>query len=460
MKHRFSFLLRPFSATMDIIFLDICFALAYRLKFGTTESLFDVPYVTLFWFINAAWLLILLLNKPYNFSRLTFTIQNLLVDLAKLIGLHIALVSVFWVFTKGGYSYSREQLLLTYVLFLCAGSLWRSVVLILLKVYRAMGYNTRRFVVVGYGPLSRSIQTFYQMYPEIGFKFYGYFDKMTSDNASALRGDYSYLKDYIVRNEIDCVYCCLPYIDTEQLRDIMNFSEEAKYQVKLIVDFKGFLTKGVTVEYHDVQPVISMSTHYLDDLRVNLFKRAFDLVFSASVLSLGAPLFVVIALITKLSSKGPVFYSQERIGKWGKPFRIYKFRSMYPDAEQGGPALSAGDKDHRITPWGQFMRKTRLDEIPQFYNVLRGDMSVVGPRPERQYFINQIIEKSPEYKYLLMVKPGITSIGQIKFGYAENVEEMVQRLWYDLEYLQNVSFSTDVWLIFQTVRVMMQGRGK
>jgi len=460
MKHRYSFLLRPFSATTDIVCLNICYALAYQLQFGSSRSLFDLHYSILFAFINVAWILLVLITKPYNESRIAFTIQNLLTNLFRLIGLHIALVSIFWVFTQGGFYYSRKQLLFMYLLFLAAGSSWRIVALIALKAYRSMGYNTRRFVVVGYGPLSKSIQMFYQMYPEIGYKFYGYFDNLSDNNRTELRGDYSELKNYITRNEIDSVYCCLPYVKTEQLREIMDFSEEANYQVKLIVDFKSFLTRGISVEYHDIQPIINISTDFLDDIRVNVFKRAFDLVFSICALVIGFPVFVVVAGITKFTSSGPMFYSQERIGRWGKPFRIYKFRSMYVNAESQGPTLSTGERDPRITPWGRFMRKTRLDELPQFYNVLKGEMSVVGPRPERQFFIDQIIEKSPEYKYLLMVKPGITSVGQIKFGYAENVEEMVQRLWYDLQYLQNVSFSTDIVLIAQTLRVMMQGRGK
>ena len=151
---------------------------------------------------------------------------------------------------------------------------------------------------------------------------------------------------------------------------------------------------------------------------------------------------------------------RERIGRGGKPFLIFKFRSMYINSEASGPELSGGENDRRITPWGRFMRQTRLDEMPQFYNVLKGDMSVVGPRPERQFFIDQIVEVAPEYRTLLEVKPGITSIGQIKFGYAASIEEMVQRLRYDLIYPERRSFFFDMWIIAQTVRVMVQGRGK
>lgn len=195
------------------------------------------------------------------------------------------------------------------------------------------------------------------------------------------------------------------------------------------------------------------------DLSTRIIKRTFDICFSLAVMIVGLPLFLMLIAITKATSKGPVFYKQQRIGKDGKPFNIYKFRSMREDAEKFGPQLSK-DNDPRITKWGQIMRKTRLDELPQFWNVLRGDMSVVGPRPERQHFIQQIVEKAPGYKMLLKIKPGITSIGQVSYGYAENVDQMCQRMLFDLRYLNEVNIQTDINIILQTVKVMFQGKGK
>ncbi|GAB3709761.1 hypothetical protein GCM10027592_46180 [Spirosoma flavus] len=294
----------------------------------------------------------------------------------------------------------------------------------------------------------------------MGFRFYGYFDQNNPENSDKLTGGYDDLLAYVRSAGIDCVYCCMPYIDNSRLKSIVDNAEDVDYQVKLLVDFRGFLAKGASMEYHDFLPVMNLSSQMLADFRVNTLKRSFDILFSLLSLGLGLPLFVIMALITRLTSKGPIFYAQERIGRHGKPFNIYKFRSMYVNAEQSGPVLSGGLLDSRITPWGRFMRKTRLDEIPQFYNVLVGDMSVVGPRPERQFFIDQIVEIAPEYRSLLKVKPGITSIGQIKFGYAASIDEMVQRLRYDLLYPERRSFLFDMWIIAQTLRVMAQGRGK
>lgn len=194
-------------------------------------------------------------------------------------------------------------------------------------------------------------------------------------------------------------------------------------------------------------------------LAQRIVKRAFDMVACVLGMLLCSPLFLLCAVLVKVSSKGPVFYSQERIGKAGRAFRIYKFRSMRVGAEDSVPQLSfAGDS--RITPWGNIMRKFRLDELPQLYNALRGDMSVVGYRPERDYFIGKIEEQAPYYPLLFAIKPGISSLGITTFGYAEDVRQMVVRLACDMDYLQRLSLREDIRILGRTVRVVFYGVGK
>jgi lipopolysaccharide/colanic/teichoic acid biosynthesis glycosyltransferase len=188
-------------------------------------------------------------------------------------------------------------------------------------------------------------------------------------------------------------------------------------------------------------------------------KRLLDVIFSLIATILFLPVFITLAIIIKTTSEGPVLYKQERIGRFGRPFNIYKLRSMFSGAENGTPALSA-ENDDRITKIGKFMRKTHLDEIPQFFNVIIGDMSLVGPRPERSYYIQQIVKRAPHYTHLHKLRPGITSWGQVKYGYASDVDEMLERLPYDMMYLKNISLYIDFKIMIYTLMVSFKGNGK
>ena len=223
-------------------------------------------------------------------------------------------------------------------------------------------------------------------------------------------------------------------------------------------DLYQMLLGSVRVNHIFGTPLIEIKQDLLPVWQAVL-KRVLDVAGAAGFLLLAWPVYLATALMVRSSSPGPVFYRQPRVGKNGVPFEIIKFRSMYVDAEKNGPALSS-DHDPRITPWGRFMRRVRLDELPQFWNVLRADMSLVGPRPERQFFIDQIVQIAPHYRHLHRVRPGLTSLGQVKYGYAETVEQMVERLKFDILYIENMSLAMDFRVMLYTIKIIVEGRGK
>lgn len=264
--------------------------------------------------------------------------------------------------------------------------------------------------------------------------------------------------DDVVLNNISGFYLALPRVENETWLRILG--ELYLFDKPIYVSSDDYRLLTSRVVYKDIldEPLMDISRTDQTDMVVSL-KRAFDVLFSALGLILASPLIASFAIAVKISSKGPAFYSQERIGIHRKPFRLYKIRSMVADAESAGPALSS-DNDERVTPVGRFMRKYRIDELPNLWNVLKGDMSLVGPRPEREFFLEKIRESAPYCVLLHQVRPGLTSLGMVKYGYASNIEEMIERLKYDLIYIQNISPSFDIKILFYTVRAVVRGEGK
>ena len=269
-------------------------------------------------------------------------------------------------------------------------------------------------------------------------------------------GSLSDLSDIVNQNQIDEVIIALESSEHDSINRIINILNEYQVVIKAIPDLHDILTGKVKIETIYGTPLIRI-THDLMPHWQATVKRIIDLSFSIIALVISVPLVFIIIIGIKLSSRGPVLIKQERMGQFGKPFILYKFRSMYEDAESNGPELTKKD-DPRLTPFGRFLRKRKFDEIPNFLNVLKGEMSLVGPRPERQHYINKIIEKAPHYIHLQKVKPGITSWGQVKFGYAENVDQMIKRLEYDLIYIENISLFVDFQIIIYTLATIIKGR--
>ena len=317
-------------------------------------------------------------------------------------------------------------------------------------------------IIVGDGEKALKIYTDLQN-EEItsGNKIIGYINKNGKKNdlfSLQYLGSINQLTEIISQYKIEEIIIALEQEEENEIFDIICLAGQ-DVEIKIPADRKDILMGNVKSNAIFNTPLITVTQGLMAPWQ-QILKRIFDILISLIAIIILSPVYLITSIIVYTTSKGPIFYKQERIGYKGKPFYMHKFRSMYTNAESNGPMLSSGDKDPRITPFGRFMRKVRLDEIPQFYNVLKGTMSIVGPRPERQFFIDQIVKKAPEYRLLHRIKPGITSWGQVKYGYAESVDEMVERLKYDLIYLENPSLSTDIKILFYTAVIILQGRGK
>jgi exopolysaccharide biosynthesis polyprenyl glycosylphosphotransferase len=271
-------------------------------------------------------------------------------------------------------------------------------------------------------------------------------------------GSYKNLQKVINDQEVEEIIIAIESSEHKLLSEILTLLENRAHTVWGIPDLFDILSNQAKTSTIFSTPLLKISNGLMPVWQENI-KRLLDVGVSILAMILFSPVFVTLAIIIKTTSKGPVLYHQERIGKFGKPFTIYKFRTMVKDAETNGPLLSSSN-DSRITKIGQFMRSTHLDEIPQFVNVVLGEMSLVGPRPERKFYIDQIAKIAPYVTHLQKLRPGITSWGQVKYGYASNVEEMVERLQYDMVYLKNISLYVDFKILIYTVIECAKARGK
>ena len=327
---------------------------------------------------------------------------------------------------------------------------------------RQIGFPT---LMIGAGP--KALQTYLDLENQetysgnlfVGYITVGDTETVSIDNIMPPLGTVADLRHLVEERHIEEAIIAVEDNEHAKISEILRALDTCgDIIIKITPDARDLIVGSIKQESIFHSPLIIINNRLMEEWQYSL-KRIFDVVLSLLAMVVLSPVYLVTAIIVKCTTPGPVFYAQERIGYHGKPFKMHKFRSMYVDAEVSGPALSKDD-DPRITPFGRFMRKVRLDEIPQFYNVLKGTMSIVGPRPERQYYIDQIVKRAPEYLLLQRVKPGITSWGQVKYGYASTVDEMVERLRYDLLYLDNMSLTTDLKILLYTVIIILQGRGK
>lgn len=291
----------------------------------------------------------------------------------------------------------------------------------------------------------------------VGFVNLNGIDKLLENRIPYL-GHVNTLEVVLKTHQIEEVIIALESVEHERLQTIISRINNTDIVIKVLPDMYDILSGSVKLDNIFGALLMVVNAEVMPPWQQAL-KRFIDITASLIALILLIPVYFILAIAVAFSSKGPVFFLQERIGINGRVFKIVKFRTMFVDAEKLGPQLSS-THDPRITNVGRFMRKTRLDELPQFYNVIIGDMSLVGPRPERQFYIDQIAQVEPQFLELTKVRPGITSWGQVKYGYAENVEQMIQRMKYDLLYLRNRSIALDIKIMLYTILIVLKAKGK
>lgn len=404
-----------------------------------------------------AWGFVAFFSKFYEVYRFTTPVE-IITKLVKQGILFLLVVIAFFPFDKTALFSGRAIAIFMSCSFILISG-FKYILFYYLRKYRMVtGSNYRNAVIIGYTPEAIKLKELFETRNEFGYRFLGYFSDKKSN--AHITGKVDQIKEFVLLHKVDEIYCSLNEISDEQLKDLVEFTDEYRKTIKFIPDSKAIFSKNLKIDYYEFFPVLSLQRTLLHDPITKVFKRLFDIIFSLFVLVfLLSWLVPFLAILIKLESRGPIFFKQGRPGIEEKEFFCFKFRSMKINktTEQ-----EASKNDPRVTRIGRFIRKTSIDEMPQFLNVLMGDMSVVGPRPHLWSQNKAYGNKIKKYMVRHYVKPGITGLAQVRGfrGEIESDEDMINRIKYDVFYIENWSLILDLKIIAQTVINIFKGEEK
>ena len=433
---------------MTLIDLSVINGVMYYMNPGLY---LDLVYIL---FFNIAWMLISFNNQFYNIYRNARPSKAIYLIIAQFSTFFLAYFTYFGIFKEGD---AVNDQLLTLLLIYSLIVVSKLTILVLLKGYRIAGGNYRNVIIIGEDESVSVLRKYFNSRLELGYRLKGYFSDAKTNTGDFL-GKTNESFDFALENNIDEIYLSMNSISKEQIKEFEIFADNNLITLKLVPDYKGVFRKMGAVQYYDYLPVISFRKLPLDDIFRRFIKRSFDIAFSVLVLTLLLSwLIPIIAILIRWESKGAIFFKQERDGLNGRAFDCYKFRSMRTTKD--AHKIQATKADARITKMGAFMRKTSIDELPQFINVLLGNMSVVGPRPHMLQHTQEYSKSVNKYMVRHFVKPGITGLAQIK-GYRGEIKikaDINNRVKLDIFYLENWSLILDIRIVLQTVSNAISG---
>ncbi len=421
----------------------------FQPKICLEQFVFPIALLALYWLSG-------FYNNPFGKSRFNELMNTAIVSAISTIFLHLALLTN----DQMNDIYSNLlQFMMVFIIFFSFTLAGRLMVInAQIRHFKSRDWKYTA-VIVGNSPKAHALaERMKESKAVISYSIEGFFQIPGETEIDKTAKDLDEIADFCRERNIDQIILAPEKSNDEEILNLVYRLFPIGKPIKLSPDTLNFMTSSINLKDIYGFPLVDLTHSSMSESEKNI-KRTIDVVASFITLIVLSPLFLILAIRVKTDSDGPVFYRQERIGLKERPFQIIKFRTMRNDAEEDGPQLSSDD-DPRVTKSGRIMRKYRLDELPQFWNVLKGEMSIVGPRPERKFFINKIVERAPYYTLLYQTRPGITSWGMVKYGYASKIDEMIERSKFDLLYISNMSVLVDLKIMLYTVLTILEGKGK